>query len=73
MANLATGIITARALGPDGRGVAIALATVVQLGGFLFALGVAQSLSYLIARRPQDGPSLLTTWILMLIPMAGWR
>jgi O-antigen/teichoic acid export membrane protein len=69
MANLVTGIVTARALGPDGRGVAVALVTVTQLAGFLFAAGVAQSLSYFIARRPQDGPSLVSTWTLMLIPL----
>jgi O-antigen/teichoic acid export membrane protein len=68
MANLVTGIIVARALGPDGRGVIVALVTVSQLAGFLFSLGVAQSLSYFIARRPEDGPSLLTTWVLMLLP-----
>lgn len=71
VANLITGIVTARALGPDGRGVTIALATVAQLAGFLFAMGVAQSLSYFIARRPEDGPSLLTTWTLMLLPLAA--
>jgi O-antigen/teichoic acid export membrane protein len=68
-ANLVAGIVTARALGPGGRGVTVALATVVQLAGFLFATGVAQSLSYYIARRPEDGPSLFTTWVLMLIPL----
>lgn len=71
VANLVTGIVTARALGPDGRGVMVALVTVSQLAGFLFAMGVAQSLSYFIARRPQDGPSLLTTWAIMLLPLAG--
>jgi O-antigen/teichoic acid export membrane protein len=71
VANLVTGIVTARALGPDGRGVTVALATVAQLAGFLFAMGAAQSLSYYIARRPEDGPSLLTTWMLMLLPLAA--
>jgi O-antigen/teichoic acid export membrane protein len=71
VANLITGIVTARALGPEGRGVTIALATVAQLAGFLFAMGVTQSLSYFIARRPEDGPSLLTTWALLLLPLAG--
>jgi O-antigen/teichoic acid export membrane protein len=66
--NLVSGIVIARALGPSGRGVAVALVTVTQLAGFLFALGVAQSLSYFIARRPHDGPRLLTTWVLMLVP-----
>jgi len=71
VANLVAGIVTARALGPDGRGIAVALVTVTQLGGFLFALGVAQSLSYYIARQPEDGPTLLTTWVLMLLPLTA--
>ncbi len=49
-------MVSARALGPSGRGVFVALTTVSQLSGFLFAMGVAQSLSYYIARRPEDGP-----------------
>ena len=69
--NLVSGVVIARALGPSGRGITVALATVIQLAGFLFALGVAQSLSYYIARRPQDGPRLLTTWTLMLIPLTA--
>jgi O-antigen/teichoic acid export membrane protein len=71
VANLVSGVVSARALGPSGRGVVVALMSVTQLAGFLFAMGVAQSLSYFIARRPEDGPSLLTTWTLMLIPCAG--
>jgi O-antigen/teichoic acid export membrane protein len=71
VANLVSGIVSARALGPDGRGVTVALVTVTQLAGFLFAMGVATSLSYYIARRPQDGPSLLTTWVIMLLPLAA--
>jgi O-antigen/teichoic acid export membrane protein len=70
-ANLVSGIVSARALGPDGRGVTVALVTVTQLAGYLFAMGVAQSLSYFIARRPEDGPSLLTTWLLMLLPLTA--
>ncbi len=71
VANLVTGVVTARALGPSGRGVTVALTTVSQLTGFLFALGVAQSLSFFIARRPEQGASLLTTWVLMLLPLAA--
>jgi O-antigen/teichoic acid export membrane protein len=70
-ANLVTGIASARALGPSGRGVFVALTTVSQLSGFLFAMGVAQSLSYYIARRPEDGPALLTTWTAMLLPLTA--
>jgi O-antigen/teichoic acid export membrane protein len=71
VSNLVSGIVTARALGPDGRGVTVALSAVAQLAGFLFAMGVAQSLSYFIARRPQDGPRLFTTWLLMLLPLTA--
>jgi O-antigen/teichoic acid export membrane protein len=71
VSNLVTGVVMARALGPSGRGVTFALVTVSQLAGFLFAAGVAQSLAYHLARRPQDGPSLLTTWIAMLVPLAA--
>jgi O-antigen/teichoic acid export membrane protein len=71
VANLVSGIVSARALGPDGRGVTVALSAVAQLAGFLFAMGVAQSLSYFIARRPQDGPRLFTTWVLMLLPLTA--
>jgi O-antigen/teichoic acid export membrane protein len=71
VANLVTGIVVARGLGPDGRGVTIALVTVAQLAGFVFSGGAAQSLSYFIARRPEDGPRLLTTWTLMLVPLAA--
>lgn len=71
VANLVTGIVIARALGPSGRGVAVALVTVTQLAAYLCAMGVAQSLSYFIARRPQDGASLLTTWVLMLLPLTA--
>ncbi len=71
VANLVSGVVSARALGPSGRGVAVALTTLSQLVGFLFAVGAAQSLSYFIARRPEDGPTLLTTWMLMLIPLAA--
>jgi O-antigen/teichoic acid export membrane protein len=70
-ANLVTGIVIARALGPDGRGVAVALVTVTQLAAYVCAMGVAQSLSYFIARRPKDGPRLFTTWVLLLLPLTA--
>jgi O-antigen/teichoic acid export membrane protein len=71
LAHLVSGVVTARALGPSGRGVTVALTTLSQLTGFLFAMGVAQSLSFYIARRPEDGPALFTTWVLMLLPLTA--
>ncbi len=71
VAYLVSGIVSARALGPDGRGVTAALTMVTMLAAFLFSMGAARSLSYFIARRPEDGPTLLTTWVVMLIPLTA--
>lgn len=70
-ANLITGILAARVLGPEGRGIVIALASGVQLCGFLFAAGVAQSLSYYAAREPQRTPQLVAGWLVMLLPLSA--
>jgi O-antigen/teichoic acid export membrane protein len=70
-ATMVSGIVSARALGPDGRGITTALFTVSQLAAFLFAMGAARSLSYFIARRPADGPPLFTTWVVILLPLSA--
>jgi O-antigen/teichoic acid export membrane protein len=70
VANLVSGIVTARGLGPSGRGVVVGLSAVTQLIGFFFAMGAAQSLSYFIAQRPEDGPRLFSSWILILLPLS---
>jgi O-antigen/teichoic acid export membrane protein len=66
---LVSGVISSRALGPDGRGITAALTQLIQLAAFVFAMGASRSLSYFVARRREDGPRLLTTWSLMLIPL----
>ncbi len=71
VAYLFSGVISARALGPDGRGITAALTQVIQLAAFVFAMGASRSLSYFIARRREDGPSLFTTWTLMLVPLTA--
>src|SRR5947209_3729393 len=68
VANLVSGVVSARALGPSGRGITSALVALTQLAGFLFAMGAAQSLSYFIARQPEQGRTLFTTWLLLLLP-----
>jgi O-antigen/teichoic acid export membrane protein len=44
---------------------------VIQLAAFVFAMGASRSLSYFIARRRENGPSLFTTWTLMLVPLTA--
>ena len=71
VAYLVSGIVSARALGAEGRGVTAALSMVVMLAAFFISMGAARSLSYFIARRPEDGPTLLTTWVVMLVPLTA--
>ena len=65
-ANLLTGILVARALGPQGRGELTAIMILPQVLGWVFAMGCAQAVSYRLARAPEEGPSLFSTWLLML-------
>jgi len=70
LANLVTGVMTARLLGPEGRGIVVALASGVQLCGFVFAAGVAQSLAYFAVREPPLAARLLGGWAIALAPFA---
>ena len=68
-ANLVSGVVTARALAPAGRGEVIAIQTLMQSFGFLFAVGCIHAVSYRYAREPAVAPRLVTTWSLILIPL----
>jgi O-antigen/teichoic acid export membrane protein len=68
--NLATGIIVARALGPSGRGEIAAILLLVQLAGWLFALGCTEAIAYRQAKRPDEGDRLLGTWLAIMVPLA---
>lgn len=67
--NLATGIIVARALGPSGRGELSATLLVVQVAAWIFSMGSAEAVSYHLSRNPEDGPRLMSSWLLLLIPL----
>jgi O-antigen/teichoic acid export membrane protein len=62
-------VFSARALGPQGRGITVGLSAFTQLVGFFFAMGASQSLSYFIGQRIEDGPRLFTSWIMILLPV----
>lgn len=70
-ANLVSGVVTARALAPTGRGEAVAIATLAQTLGFAFALGCAHAISYAYAREPSSGGRLLTAWTVFLVPFGA--
>jgi antigen flippase len=69
--NLVTGIIVARALGPAGRGEIAAILLVAQLCVWFFSGGATEAVAYRLARRPEDGPRLLGTWLAIGVPLAA--
>ncbi len=69
--NLATGIIVARALGPSGRGELAATLLVTQIAAWIFSMGSSEAISYFQARKPEDGPKLLSSWLLVTLPLSA--
>lgn len=69
--NLITGVLVARLLGTAGRGEIAAILTVTQMLAWLFSLGAAQAAAFHIARNPSDGGRLISTWLIMLVPVAA--
>jgi O-antigen/teichoic acid export membrane protein len=69
--NLGAGVVIARSLGPSGRGTLAAILTLADVATGVFALGAAAAVGYHVARRPEDGGRLLSTWMAMLIPLAA--
>ncbi|WP_217921319.1 oligosaccharide flippase family protein [Miltoncostaea oceani] len=67
--NLVTGVIIARALGPDGRGEVSAILALPQTLAWLFAFGAFQAIVYHQSRNPRDAPSVLGTWLAVTIPL----
>lgn len=68
--NLATGIIVARALGPSGRGELAATLLVAQMAAWLFSMGSSEAISYFQASKPEEGPRLLSSWLLITLPLS---
>jgi O-antigen/teichoic acid export membrane protein len=63
--NILTGIITARSLGPDGRGEQAAIAMWPQLLAYLAMLGTRSSLVYYWKKNPERSDSYLTAALLL--------
>lgn len=62
--NLFTGIVSARLLGPDGRGVVGAISAWVMIMALLGNLGVRDGLSYLESRDHRRAPAILSLAVL---------
>ena len=62
---VATGILTARLLGPSGEGELAAIQTWPFLLGTLAKLGLPEALVYFISRQPERGKQLTSTAVLI--------
>ena len=61
VAGLMSGIITARALGPSGRGVYSTLAFLIFIGGGLATCGLGEAVVVLVGRQRRPAQSVLST------------
>lgn len=66
LAGLLYGIATARALGPEGKGVLALLLTLYNMGSFLASLGLYQAIAYQVARAEIPPGRLVPTALILL-------
>jgi O-antigen/teichoic acid export membrane protein len=69
--NVITGVLIARALGADGRGEITAIMALPATIGWIFAMGCLQAVSYHQARHPEDAGRLISSWLVLLVPLSA--
>jgi O-antigen/teichoic acid export membrane protein len=63
--NVVSGVLIARVLGTDGRGELAAIQGLTMTLGFALAMGCRHAISFHHARKPEDGGSLLSSWLIL--------
>ena len=71
LVNVATGVLIARALGTSGRGELTAILTLLATISWFFGMGCFQAVSYHQAKHPEDGGRLITSWLVLLVPLSA--
>lgn len=66
--NFVSGMISARVLGPEGRGALAAVQILPNVSAWIFGMGAMQAVSYYFAKRERDRSAILGTWFAMMIP-----
>jgi O-antigen/teichoic acid export membrane protein len=71
--NVATGLLTARVLGPDGRGRLAAMLLWPQFLAYGLNLGVPRALTFQLRNRPQEEPGLMgaALWLSLLLGLVA--
>lgn len=67
--NLVTGVLIARLLAPAGRGALAAALAAPPILSWLFEMGCGAAVTYHHARHPEDGGRLISTWLLLFVPL----
>ena len=65
-----TGVLTARLLEPDGRGEVAAIVAWASVVALVASLGSKEAVTYVQARRPEEAPEILTTFMLWVAGLA---
>jgi O-antigen/teichoic acid export membrane protein len=71
IANLVTGIIVARALGPAGRGELAATLLISQIAAWSTNIGSTEAISYHHSRHPEDAGRVMTSWLALIVPISA--
>jgi len=66
---LVTGVLTARLLGPEGKGIYVMALLVPTLAVNALTLGFGPANAYYVARRERDAATVLGTSLAMLLPL----
>ncbi|MBJ7354222.1 MAG: oligosaccharide flippase family protein [Thermoleophilaceae bacterium] len=66
--SLASGILTARLLGPSGRGELAAIVTVSQTIGWIVSIGCFQAVVHHSAKHRDSASDVVATWIAIALP-----
>ncbi|MBJ7457965.1 MAG: oligosaccharide flippase family protein [Thermoleophilaceae bacterium] len=66
--SLASGILTARLLGPSGRGELAAIITVSQTIGWIVSIGCFQAVVHYSAKHRESASDVVATWIAISVP-----
>jgi O-antigen/teichoic acid export membrane protein len=69
--NMATGVLTARWLGPEGRGVQTALVLWPQFFAFTTTLGIHSALTFYMKKEPEQENALYASGMLMALVTGG--
>lgn len=68
--NLLSGLMTARLLGPGGRGDLASILAMAQVAAWVFAMGGYEAMAYHVARFPALRAQYVSSWLVLWLPLS---